>query len=546
MESTEVEGHPASASIVAATPGPDAQPPNQRTIRIGRREIVVRPPGIRDPRSHVAFVLLSVQALGQIALGFELSIAQILLSIGTCALISVVSTWRSEKVLEWPASAMLTGNGIALVLRVNGTDHGDWWSLKGWHIYLATTVFAMASKALFRSRGRHIFNPSNLALVVAFLILGSDLVEPLDFWWGPLSWGLAAALVLVVAGGSLILWRGHLLSLALSFWAVFAGLLAVMGLVGNHCMTARWSLQPMCDMDYARVVFGSPETALFAMFMVTDPRTVPITPRARRWFGPLAGFLAAVFVSFQTTEFAHKVGVLAALTVVFALTPFLERRLDGAEMVESILAGAGRPPRREGNRFAPAAAVVLLVALAVAAFDAPRVPTRFVPSSDIRSRAATFSGDGELPEVAVDTNDEVATRIPRGDARQMVADTLEDLTELTDAVRAADVRAARRYADGPWLERVERQIKALDRGESVTVPIYDIDRAVVSVARRLGQAAPALMITLHGTRAAMDARTGVVDEAHSPMVLSVEIQYRDTGRYVIVTDEPPEGFVVPR
>ena len=65
-----------------------------RVLRLGRREIVVRPPGIRDPRSHVAFVLLSVQALGQIALGFELSIAQILLSIGTCALISVVSTWR--------------------------------------------------------------------------------------------------------------------------------------------------------------------------------------------------------------------------------------------------------------------------------------------------------------------------------------------------------------------------------------------------------------------------------------------------------------------
>ncbi|MCC6494760.1 MAG: RnfABCDGE type electron transport complex subunit D [Propionibacteriaceae bacterium] len=516
-----------------------------RVLRLGRREIVVRPPGIRDPRSHVAFVLLSVQALGQIALGFELSIAQILLSIGTCALISVVSTWRKSRILEWPASAMLTGNGIALVLRVNGTDHGDWWSLKGWHIYVATCVFAMASKALFRSRGRHIFNPSNLALVVAFLILGSDMVEPLDFWWGPMSWGLAVALVLVAVGGSMILWRGRLLSLALSFWAVFAGLLLLMGALGDHCMTARWSLQPMCGTDFARVVFGSPETVLFAMFMVTDPRTVPITPRARRWFGPLAGVLAGLFVSFQTTEFAHKVGVLAALTVVFALTPVLERRLDGAELLEAMLRkDAPRPPPQR-RPAVEVAAVVVLLAMAWSALGAPSVPSRFVPSSDARARSATFGSSGDLPETRVDANDEVATRIPLRDARQMVSDTLEDLAELVDAVRILDLKAAKRYADGPWLDKTRGQIDTMRKGGPVSLPVYDIEGAVVSVARRSGQAAPALMVTLHGTSAEMDARTGEVDDRRSRVVVSVEIQYRDSGRYVIVTDKLPEGFVPP-
>ena len=36
---------------------------------------------------------------------------------------------RQQHVLMWPASAMLTGNGVAFILRVPGTRHGDWWSL---------------------------------------------------------------------------------------------------------------------------------------------------------------------------------------------------------------------------------------------------------------------------------------------------------------------------------------------------------------------------------------------------------------------------------
>ena len=31
---------------------------------------------------------------------------------------------------------MLTGNGVAFVLRVPGTVHGDWWSLRGWWIFV--------------------------------------------------------------------------------------------------------------------------------------------------------------------------------------------------------------------------------------------------------------------------------------------------------------------------------------------------------------------------------------------------------------------------
>ena len=50
----------------------------------------------------------------------------------------------------WPASALLTGNGVAFVLRVPGTEHGDWWSMNGWWIFAGTSAIALLSKYLIR------------------------------------------------------------------------------------------------------------------------------------------------------------------------------------------------------------------------------------------------------------------------------------------------------------------------------------------------------------------------------------------------------------
>ena len=72
----------------------------------------------------------------------------------------------------WPASAMLTGNGVAFVLRVPGTEHGDWWSLNGWWIFAGTAAVSLLSKYVIKWRGNHIFNPSNFGLVLCFLLLG--------------------------------------------------------------------------------------------------------------------------------------------------------------------------------------------------------------------------------------------------------------------------------------------------------------------------------------------------------------------------------------
>ena len=119
------------------------------------------------------------------------------------------------------------------------------------------------------------FNPSNIGLVVAFLVLGSTRVEPLDFWWAPLDARMIAGL------------RRHphrrgadhappatSSPLAATFWVVLAasvGLLAASG----HCMVARWAFAPVCGFDFWWVIVTSPEVLIFLFFMITDPKTLP-------------------------------------------------------------------------------------------------------------------------------------------------------------------------------------------------------------------------------------------------------------------------------
>src|ERR1700760_4039398 len=164
-------------------------------------------PKLRDPRLHLAATITSLQVLGQVAFNFRLSIAPILLSLPPVATIEVAITLRQKHVLMWPASALLTGNGVAFVLRVPGTRHGDWWSLHGWWIFVATAAGALLSKYVIAWRGEHVFNPSNTGLVVCVLALGRTRVEPLEFWWGPMSWWMVLALAIIVTGAFAILRR---------------------------------------------------------------------------------------------------------------------------------------------------------------------------------------------------------------------------------------------------------------------------------------------------------------------------------------------------
>ena len=169
-------------------------------------------PTLRDPRLHVAAVIITVHVLGQVTLGFRVSIPQILAAILTCAVMEVAITFRTAKAFVWPASAMLTGSGVALILRLVGQPPNQPWDTNGWYVFAVVAGLSLATKYVIKYRGTHIFNPSNIGLVVAFLVLGMTRVEPLDFWWGPLDLGLLLAYVVILGGGLLITRRLHLLT----------------------------------------------------------------------------------------------------------------------------------------------------------------------------------------------------------------------------------------------------------------------------------------------------------------------------------------------
>ena len=175
----------------------------------------------------------------------------------------------------------LTGNGVAFVLRVPGTEHGDWWSTNGWWIFAGTAAVSLLSKYMITFRRRHIFNPSNFGLVLCFVLLGPEHADPLPFWWGPMSIWLALALGLIVFGGLKILSRLELVGIAAGFWLTFAAGMAVLAASG-HELTAPWHLGPIAGLDLWWLLVTSPEILVFLFFMITDPRTIPETARGRR------------------------------------------------------------------------------------------------------------------------------------------------------------------------------------------------------------------------------------------------------------------------
>jgi FG-GAP-like repeat/ASPIC and UnbV len=316
-------------------------------------------PKLSDPRLHLAAVITSLQILGQAAFDFRVSIAQILISLGTCAVLEVGITFAQKRVLMWPASALLTGNGVAFILRVPGTRHGDWWSTRGWWIFAGTAAVSLLSKYVIQWRGSHPFNPSNIGLVICFLALGRTRAEPLDFWWGPMSWWLALALAIILVGGFAILSRLKLLVVAVSFWLAFATGIGILAAT-NHAMTARWHLGPVHGAYFWWVLLTSPEVLVFLFFMITDPRTAPKGRGPRAAYAISVGLLAAALIAPLETEYATKVALLGALAIVCAVQPFVRRvRVPRPALALALVAyvgvlvAAGIPARLSTSAAAP-------------------------------------------------------------------------------------------------------------------------------------------------------------------------------------------------
>ncbi len=430
---------------------------NPPVLHVGGRAIPVVLPKLADSRMHLAAVTMSLHVLGQLGLGFRVSVPQILTAIVTAALIDLVIEFRHSGRLVWPASAMLTGSGVALILRVVGTERGDHWTWQGWHWFAIVSALSLATKYLITWRGSHVFNPSNLGLVTAFLILGSGVVEPLDFWWSPLDGWMTLAYLVIVGGGFLITSRLGLFAMGAVFWAVFATALGVVSASG-HCMTAAWAAQPVCGPDFWWRVVTSPEVAIFLFFMITDPKTAPIGKVSRLVFSVMVAVTSVLLIAPQSTEFGAKVGLLAGLTLL-SPTRYLLDRLVGPDTTSlasriTTSGGAAVPGR---TLLARGAVIGSVAVLAVSAVVLAGTPARTAP---VTASAGTVDVDidpATLPAVTV--ADHVSDIVPDvGDGSALALVLAENLAVEAQAMTTGDVTMLLSVDIGERLAEVEALI----------------------------------------------------------------------------------------
>jgi hypothetical protein len=466
---------------------PDATSPAARTIRLGAQRYPLFLPSLRDPRLHLASVIISIHVLGQVGLHFRVSVPQILVAIVTCALIEVAWTFHRTRTVVWPASAMLTGSGVALILRVVGTEPGQHWTWHGWYVFAAVAGASLLTKYLIKYRGTHIFNPSNVGLVAAFLLLGSTRVEPLDFWWGPLNGWLILAYAIILTGGLLITSRLKLLGMSAAFWVTFAAGLGVLAASG-HCITARWSAAPVCGARFWWIVALSPEILIFLFFMITDPKTTPLGRTARVAFGAAVAIASTLLIAPQTTEFSAKVALLAGLVVLCVVRQFVIRfapAVDGREdalhgsVARRLTAVAGqvRPGRAFGFGALAGFLVIALGAGIVLAGAPARVPASEQDLAQAPPEVTAHVDPASLPTVTVDPDiANLSPELADGPAAQELAATLaENLETETQALLDADPRLLTAVDYGDRLAQLQAQLDDAIASGTTTVRRYTFD-----------------------------------------------------------------------
>jgi hypothetical protein len=470
-------------------------------------------PRIDDPRLHLATVILTIHVLGQTVLDFRISVVHIVASIGVCFLIETTRTFIREQRFVWPASALLTGSGVALILRLPDAEANAPWATEGWQLYVAVAALSLASKYVIRFRGSHVFNPSNLVLVLTFVVLGSGRVEPLDFWWAPMGPAMAFAYLVILVGGVLITRRLGLLKLAIGFWVTLAIGLGALALSG-HCMTVLWDLHPVCDWHFWWVVVASPETMIFLFFMITDPRTVPSGSWSRIWFGVSVAGVSMLLMAPQTTEFGAKVGLLGGLAVCSALRPavVLASEKDWSRQVARTLRPmwptrlGPQPMFTTGAWLSVLTAMVLIPTTVVAGRPARSLePTAFSESFEVEE---LIDPTGVLPPVdpeslpVVDVDSEVRDfdeSVTDSSAQQLAAELVWLLQVENEAVISHDGDLARA------VDRGRRRDEALDRIESaeatgVTTSSESRFESLRLVLVRAGQRGIRLGFETRGTR----------------------------------------------
>ncbi|MEM6368861.1 MAG: DUF2330 domain-containing protein [Myxococcota bacterium] len=174
-------------------------------------------------------------------------------------------------------------------------------STEAW-AYGAVAGVAISSKHLLKVEGRHFVNPTNGAILLGATLFGG--------WVASGQWGHDLVLVFVLAGGAaLTLTRAGRLDTAGAFLGGMLCLLVLRSLAFGH---------PWATIAHQ---FSSGSLWLFALYMITDPKTTPKLRSYRILHGLLVATLA---VSLRQFWFVRD-GFLWALLACAPLVPLFDR-----------------------------------------------------------------------------------------------------------------------------------------------------------------------------------------------------------------------------
>ena len=513
-----------------------------RYFRLGGRSVPVVLPSVRDPRLHTAAVIISIHTLGILALGFRVSVPQILSAIFAAALLDVLLTLRLTGRLVWPASGMLTGSGVALILRLVGMPAGAFWSWRGWYYFAGVAAVSVLSKYAIRFRGSHVFNPSNIGLVAAFLVLGSSVVEPLDFWWAPIGPWMVLAYGVILGGGIVITRRLRLAGMALAFWVALAAGLGVLAASG-HCMTAAWSISPVCGERFWTVLLTSPEVLVFLLFMITDPKTVPRGSLARILFAGSLGLLATLLIAPQSTEFGAKVALLGSLVLWSPLRTLFDRyvseSVSPANWFGSVVGNGSRRTVFARGALCGGTAGLLAIAIVIAGGPA-RTSAQAESSIDPIVRSIDI-GEVDLPAVDIAPSiRSVGAEIDQEMASSLAVNLIENLVLEFEAMRTADATFLAAADGGARLDEMQARLdEAIANGLRIAES-YRFDSLSLGAAERPDdQSGGALAFEAVGTvsRVTFDPFGEELERLQTPFAGTFVLRQLGSERWVITEVE---------
>ena len=250
----------------------------------------------RDPRLYQIASLSTLLLYGLFWLHFDISIWQVAITLGVAQLTQYAGTRYFNLPSFDPKSALISSLSLCLLLRTNDLLVAG-----------CAALIAIASKFVIRWNNKHVFNPTNLALVV---ILTSGLG-----WISPGQWGQVAWLGFLIAClGSLVVTRAVRADVTLAFLAFYVGLLFVRALWLGDPLTI-----PLHQIESGALL-------IFAFFMISDPKTTPDSRTGRIVYALLVA-LTALYVQFG---FFKPNGPLWGLIACSPFVPLLDRLFCGA------------------------------------------------------------------------------------------------------------------------------------------------------------------------------------------------------------------------